>query len=51
MKNIFNRIKKKWVNYLTRLAETNKKIYGDKRLDCCQLNGHKYAKYHGNKSQ
>jgi copper chaperone CopZ len=38
MKNIFKTIKIKWNNYLKRLAETNKQLYGSGRLDCCSLN-------------
>ena len=37
MKTLLARIKRSWTNYLERLAATNKKLYGDGRLDCCDL--------------
>jgi hypothetical protein len=35
MKNFFKELKDKWDGYLKRLAETNRKLYGNSRLDCC----------------
>lgn len=34
----FHKIKKSWDDYLVRLAQVNKDLYGGKRLDCCDLN-------------
>ncbi len=31
-------LKAKWNRYLERMAENNKKLYGDQRLDCCGMN-------------
>jgi hypothetical protein len=38
MKNIFNNIKKKIIRSLEKMAEENKKNFGDERLDCCTMN-------------
>ncbi len=38
MKGFFKRLKKKWNRYLERMAESNKKQYGNNKLDCCDLN-------------
>ncbi len=35
---IFKNIKQRWINYLKRLGKVNKKLYGDGRLECCDLN-------------
>lgn len=34
---IFKKIKKRWNNYLKRMEKVNSKLYGNKRLDCCDL--------------
>ncbi len=33
----FKRIKQRWMNYLNRMARVNQKLYGEERLDCCDL--------------
>ena len=38
MKKFFKKLKEKWDRYLERLAESNKELYGNQRLDCCGLN-------------
>ncbi len=38
MRNIFAKIKKRFNNYLERMAEENKKNFGNQRLDCCSIN-------------
>ncbi|MGL1893040.1 MAG: LDCC motif putative metal-binding protein [Spirochaetaceae bacterium] len=38
MKILRLNIKRKWLNYLTRLEKVNKKLYGSGRLECCDLN-------------
>jgi len=38
MKKFFRKLKEKWNRYLERLAESNKELYGNQRLDCCGLN-------------
>lgn len=38
MKIFKNNIKKRWTNYLKRLEKVNRKLYGDGRLECCDLN-------------
>ena len=38
MKRIRFNLKKKWMNYLNRLAKVNHDLYGVERLDCCDLN-------------
>jgi hypothetical protein len=38
MRNPIKSIKKRWTDYLERLAKVNEEMYGDKRLDCCDLN-------------
>jgi len=38
MKRFFKRLKENWDRYLERMAESNKKLYGNQRLDCCDLN-------------
>ncbi|MBN1797062.1 MAG: hypothetical protein JW822_00680 [Spirochaetales bacterium] len=50
MKKFFKRIGKKLNAYFERLAESNNKLYGNKRLDCCDMNNkqskitHQYTK-------
>jgi hypothetical protein len=41
MKHFIDNIKKRWADYLARLAKVNEEIYGTKRLDCCDLNNKK----------
>jgi len=48
IKNIFKRMKEKWDAYLVRMAESNKQLYGNKRLDCCGMN--QSAKTHNQKN-
>lgn len=31
-------LKSKWNRYLEKMAETNEKLYGEQRLDCCGMN-------------
>ncbi len=31
-------LKAKWNRYLEKMAESNKKLYGEQRLDCCGMN-------------
>ena len=38
MKGLLRTVKKRWNSYLKRMADTNNKLYGGKRLDCCELN-------------
>lgn len=38
MKNIFKGIKTKWNNYLKKLTKVNQELYGNKKLNCCDLN-------------
>jgi hypothetical protein len=38
MKNFVANIKKSINKYLERMAEANKKNFGNARLDCCSLN-------------
>ena len=38
MKGLLRTIKVRWNRYLKRMADTNNKLYGGKRLDCCELN-------------
>jgi len=45
MKNPFLSIQKKWNNYLDRLAKVNQDLYGNKRLDCCDVNQSKKQKH------
>lgn len=42
---IFRRIKKRWNSYLEKLTETNKKLYGGKKLDCCTINRNSDSEY------
>jgi hypothetical protein len=37
-------IKKRWNEFIERLARENEKALGEKRLDCCNLNGTKIKK-------
>lgn len=37
MKNIFNNIKKRIIRSLEKMAEANKRNFGDKRLNCCTI--------------
>ena len=37
MKTLLQRIKDKWNRYLEKLAATNEKLYGNGRLDCCDM--------------
>ncbi|WP_281289910.1 LDCC motif putative metal-binding protein [Oceanispirochaeta crateris] len=30
-------LKKRWMNYLNKLAKANQDLYGSQRLDCCDL--------------
>ena len=32
------KIKEKWNNYLKRLSEANREVFGREPLDCCKLN-------------
>ncbi len=32
------KIRVMWNNYLKKLAATNEKLYGNQRLDCCNMN-------------
>lgn len=36
--SILTNIKNRWNDYLTKLAEANKRSFGDQKLDCCDLN-------------
>ncbi len=38
MKRLFQIFRQKINNYLERLAASNNKLYGNKRLDCCDMN-------------
>ena len=38
MTHLINSVKKKIAAYLERMAEENKKNFGNQRLDCCSLN-------------
>jgi hypothetical protein len=38
MKKLLRKIRKRINAYVERLAESNRKYYGDKRLDCCDMN-------------
>jgi len=38
MKSPLKVIRKRWNAYLERLAKVNQELYGNKRLDCCDLN-------------
>lgn len=35
---LFDNIKKKWQNYLKKMAKENKEAFGNERLDCCSMN-------------
>ncbi len=35
---MFDKIKKMYNDYITRLSKTNEKEFGKKGLDCCELN-------------
>lgn len=35
---IFKLIKNRWNKFLKKLAEENKKSFGDQKLDCCTMN-------------
>ncbi len=37
MKRIKINLKKKWMNYLNKLAKVNSDLYGSEKLDCCGL--------------
>lgn len=37
MKRIKFNLKKRWLNYLNKLAKVNSELYGSERLDCCDL--------------
>lgn len=39
------RIKKRWNAYLEKMSETNKKLYGGKKLDCCTINSKTDSEY------
>ena len=41
MKFLRFNIKKRWMAYLDKLGKANEKMYGKKRLDCCDLNKEK----------
>jgi len=36
--NIFRQIKESWNAYLKRMADANKKEFGNQPLDCCKMN-------------
>ncbi len=38
MKRIFTTIRLRWIKYLEKLAKVNEELYGNKRLDCCDMN-------------
>ncbi|WP_311370569.1 LDCC motif putative metal-binding protein [Anaerococcus hydrogenalis] len=39
---IFKAIKNRWNKFLKKLAEENKKSFGDQKLDCCTMNKKEY---------
>ena len=39
MKNPVKILRKRWNAYLERLARVNQELYGNRRLDCCDMNG------------
>lgn len=43
MSNPIKSIKRRWTDYLERLAKVNEKMYGNKRLDCCDLNNNQQS--------
>ena len=44
MKVMMRKLKKAWRSYLDRLAEANRKAFGGRPLDCCNLNSSKSSK-------
>ncbi len=45
MKKILQGIKKRWTDYLDRLGAVNQKLYGNQRLNCCDMKN-KIEGYH-----
>ncbi len=51
--NVFKKLGQRINHYFDRLAEANEKAYGNKRLDCCDMNkksphrAGQYTEYNG----
>jgi hypothetical protein len=42
------RIRRVFQNFLKKLGESNEQSFGDKRMDCCDLNKEKHEKHRDN---